>query len=86
MVKAFELLRGSFNNGRLYYSIWVEDKARPDPTRQNEIYSIALDPNGDFTGVRQLQIKLPSYLGNTWSSPVSDIAFTKTGRMRIAER
>lgn len=71
-------------NGRLYYSIWSEDIYRGS-TLANEIWSVALDMTGNFTGLPKLEITLPAFSGN-FSSPVSDISFSTTGRMLLAER
>ncbi len=76
------------NAGRLYYSVWREDWGRPAPGYNNEIWSVGLFPNGDFIpGSEQLELTMPSWGANNWSSPVSDISF-KPGSccMLLAER
>lgn len=76
------------SQGRLYYSIWWEDQGRPNPSQQNEIWSIGLTGTGDFVaGSAQLEITLPSlYSGGGWSNPVSDITFTPNCCMILTER
>ncbi len=73
--------------GRLYYGLWVEDRGRPNSSAQNEVWSVALNGAGDFIGgTSQLEISVPSFPGELWSNPVSDISFSSVGRMMIAER
>lgn len=75
-------------NNRVYFSRWVEDwgVGNSSPGTYNEIWSIALDGSGDFTGVEQLEITMPNYPGQIFSNPVADIAFSDAGRMLLAER
>lgn len=72
-------------NGRLYYSVWSEDSGRPSANLANEIWSVALDSTGNFTGPPKLEIKIPPHASN-YSNPVSDISFSPTGNMLLAER
>lgn len=72
-------------NGRVYYSLWVEDQGAPSPG-SNEIWSVAYDAVGDFiAGTEQLEITMP-VLVNGYSNPVADISFGPTGQMMCAER
>jgi hypothetical protein len=85
--------------GRLYFSVWLRDEARPGtpwnpsagpspPNLNNSIWSIQLDGiTGDFVGAPLLEIVLP-YLPApaTRSNPVSDIAFSNSGAMIVGER
>ncbi|MDF1870210.1 MAG: GC-type dockerin domain-anchored protein, partial [Phycisphaerales bacterium] len=72
-------------NGRVYYSLWVEDSTTGSPGA-NEIWSVAYDAAGEFiAGTEQLEISVPE-LFNDYSNPVSDIAFGSAGQMMIAER
>lgn len=72
---------------RLYYSLWLEDRGRPNSAMQNEIWSVQLDGAGEFlAGTKQLEIQIPSFPGEVWSDPVSDISFSSVGRMMLAER
>jgi|GEM_PF-2471166 len=73
-------------NGRIYFSRWVEDKMQVDPVGSNEIWSVALNASGDFSGTEQLEITLPNYGTTSWSSPVSDIEFNAAGDMLLGER
>lgn len=71
---------------RLYYSIWVEDVARTNGTRDNEIWSVRLDASGAIvTGTRQLEISMPPFSG-TYSSPVSDLDLDDSCCLLTAER
>ncbi len=72
------------HNGRLYFSLWTEDRARAAAGTANTVHSIALTPTGDFTGVSQLEVTVPVLFGD-FSNPVSDIAFSSVGRMMLAE-
>lgn len=73
-------------NGRVYFSLWNENCNEPSNIKPNEIYSIALDPTGDFTGSEQLEISVPALPSEIHSNPVSDIAFSEDGNMLLAER
>ena len=82
-------------NGRLYFSVWNEDRSRPLPTLYNQIWSVKLDVSGaPLTGTEVLEKNLPNLvtitsnglLTNDYSSPVSDISFSENGTMLIAER
>jgi hypothetical protein len=70
-------------NCRLYFGTWKEDQARPGPA--NEVWSIALDSTGEFSGGETLEVTLPTPASD-YTMPVSDIAFSRTGNMMIAER
>lgn len=78
-------------SGRLYYSLWVEDRGRAD-AGFNQIWSLSLDAAGDFVPKTahvewSTQGSEPlSTASNAYSNPVSDIAFSTEGRMLIAER
>jgi hypothetical protein len=85
------------HNGRLYYSIWVEDAGRLNTARANEIWSIATGGVSGFSGSAQLEFSVspmpdPIFTNVLFpfpgqgSNPVSDISFDSTGRMMIAER
>lgn len=79
-------------NGRLYYSVWARDQGRQNPPagKDNEIWSIALDNsstgNGNFTGLPQREIIIPLLPGFNYSNPTSDITFSPSGTMFLAER
>jgi|GEM_PF-6362275 outer membrane protein OmpA-like peptidoglycan-associated protein len=70
----------------LFYSNWNQDSGRHPGAGHNEIWSIALDGNGDPVPPARLEIVLPSLSGQTYSNPVSDISFTPMGTMLVAER
>ncbi len=78
-------------NGRLYYSVWNVDYYNSSTTTANEIWSVGINPGGAFnlgpigSGGPRREITLPTYAPN-FSSPVSSIAFSKSGRMILAER
>ena len=74
-------------NGRVYYSIWFNDLTNTNPGFANEVWSVACDATGEFiAGTEQLEVTMPPYLGNPYSSPVSDISFGPQGQMMCAER
>ncbi len=73
------------HDGRVYYGIWGEDYGRNGGTTDNEIWSIALDGSGDFTGSESLEFAVPDR-SSGYSNPVSDIRFTSAGTMLLAER
>ncbi|MBO6513603.1 MAG: hypothetical protein JJ974_06550 [Phycisphaerales bacterium] len=73
-------------NGRVYYSLWVEDMGSPSIPNFNQVWSVAYDAAGEFiAGTEQLEFDVPT-LFNDYSNPVSDIAFGPAGQMMIAER
>ena len=77
------------HGGRLYYSVWNEDRLNKSATEANQIWSVALDASGQPTGAERLEVDIPGYYksGQTeYSSPVSDIRFTHYGSMLLAER
>jgi Outer membrane protein and related peptidoglycan-associated (lipo)proteins len=69
---------------RLYYSIWGADFSRA--AGSNEVWSVALDPNGDPVPPARLEITVPPYTGHPVSNPVADISFGPMGTMMLAER
>jgi hypothetical protein len=68
---------------RLWYSVWGNNLGR-NTGIPNEIYSVALDVNGDPWGSARLEIVLPPYSGNV-SGPVSDMRFGPMGTLMLAE-
>ncbi|MGB4849347.1 MAG: T9SS type A sorting domain-containing protein, partial [Saprospiraceae bacterium] len=87
----------AYYNGRVYFATWKEDIGRPNPSKSNEIWSIALNTAGEFSattgtaatrfsGGEVLEITIPVFPASNFSNPVSDIAFSATGRMLLSER
>lgn len=77
--------------GRLFFSVWNEDRLRSHAQISNEIWSIALDATGNFSGSPVLEITMPVYdppsaSNFIYSSPVSDIEFTNDGSIIVAEK
>lgn len=77
-------------DNRVYFSVWNEDfgPSRLDATRNNEVWSIALDGSGAISGVPDLTLEVDMGtigLGNS-SSPISDISFDQAGNMAIGEK
>ncbi len=76
---------------RLFYSVWAEDLTRPSASAANEIRSVQIAAAGNFMAATdQHELFVPSLplgnFGNTpFSSPVSDISFSSSGRMLLAE-
>jgi len=74
------------HQGRLYYGLWVEDQSRVNPNRSNEVWSIAIS-GGKFSGAAQAEIVgIPALPNVQYSQPISDLSFTSTGNMILAER
>ena len=74
---------------RLYYSVWVEDQARPDANRNNEVWSIGLNALGGFVaGTHQFEFSTPDFVGqgNSASSPISDLTQGPDCCLYLAER
>jgi hypothetical protein len=78
-----------FNN-RVYYSVWKEDcgDPNPNPSVKNEVRSVGLNnTTGDFTpGDDRFEVAIPDLPGVDFSSPTSDISFSRDGSMLVAER
>ncbi len=73
-------------DGRLVYSLWIEDNGNPNWTRNNEIWSVALDANGLFVaGTEQMELSMPQDDVDV-TNPVADIAFDANCCMFAAER
>ena len=73
-------------DGRLVYSLWVEDAGNPDAVRNNEVWSVKLDANGLFVAnTKQLELSLPQ-LTSQPTNPIADIAFDSNCCMFTAER
>jgi hypothetical protein len=74
------------SGGRLYYSIWSEDSARPSASLDNTVWSVAINAAGDFVaGSARFELAMPAFSGN-WSMPVADISFDDNCCMLVAER
>ncbi|MCH8240487.1 MAG: hypothetical protein IIB62_10650, partial [Proteobacteria bacterium] len=85
---------------RLYYAVWGSQSfGNPDwdgagDNQRNSIWSVGLDPGGNFdTGDVRREFLIPGFFAALedfqragGSQPVSDIAFSSTGDMLIAER
>lgn len=72
---------------RLYYSMWNENLYEGSSSVANEIWSVPLNLFGaPVAGQEQLEISLPAYPGENWSSPVADIDFSPEGNMVLGER
>lgn len=75
---------------RLYYSVWVEDRNRPDAGRNNEVWSVGLDATGQFVaGTRQFEFATPDYAGTGdpgATSPIADLAQGPDCCLYVAER
>lgn len=78
------------HNGRVYYAVWKEDCGNKSANLavKNEIWSIALSNlSGNFDPAdRRLELTVPDLAGTDFSNPTSDIAFSRDGKMLIAER
>ncbi len=89
------------NGGRLYYGVFASMDPPPVPLDPNaagpqaEVWSVGLDATGNFqVGTSVREFKLPAIFPffwfnapiNTSSLPVSDIEFSLSGAMFVAER
>ena len=81
---------------KLYFSVWLRDQTRdstpwpstagaPPANPNNSIWSVDINQGGFLSGTPQLEIVLPYFTGTT-SNPVTDISFTQSGSMLLAER
>ncbi|MBT4530961.1 MAG: hypothetical protein HOC27_07125, partial [Phycisphaerae bacterium] len=81
---------------KLYFSVWLRDQTRdstpwpstagaPPANPNNSIWSVDINQGGFLSGTPQLEIVLPYFIG-TMSNPVTDISFTQSGSMLLAER
>ena len=82
---------------RLYFSVWLRDQTRtstswpattgpPPANPNNSIWSVSIDATGSLIGSPQREIVLPYLPSQQWSNPVTDISFSPTGTMLLAER
>lgn len=77
----------------MYYGIWSQDWSEDPPIHSQhgssptEIWSVALDANGDPYAPARLEITLPQFSATfPYTNPVSDISFGPLGTMLVAER
>ena len=71
-------------NCRVYFGVWSEDAGRPGTP--NAVWSVGLDTAGEFVGPETLEVTLPDDETRPYTMPISDIAFSRDGKMMIAER
>lgn len=68
---------------RLYFCRWQDTV----PNNLPQIWSVALDASGHFTGTERLEIQMPVLTNmSTYTFPVADISFSDDGRMLLTER
>lgn len=74
------------NENRLYYGVWWEDSGAPNPTENNEVWSVALNNAGvpNITSARR-EFSHPAYSGN-YSSPAAGLNFSPIGTLLVGER
>jgi len=69
---------------RIYFGLWKENTNTTSNGQYNEIYSLALNGSGDFSGVEVLEKTVTEYTGtNDNSSPISDITFSDTDKKML---
>ncbi|TND09511.1 MAG: hypothetical protein FD123_1102 [Bacteroidetes bacterium] len=68
---------------RVYFARWLNNGSGLNST---EIWSVALDAAGNFTGTEQLEFQVMEVSPGNGSMPVSDISFSDDGRMLLTER
>ncbi len=79
---------GDTGTTRIYFSRWQENLYQNSNNR-NQIWSVALDANGDFIGSEQFELTIPRYDSASFfpgSEPTAQINFSEDGRMLLAER
>jgi hypothetical protein len=97
VVRLGERIWGLASNGqKIYFSVWNRDRGRPLTTLNvnNQIWSVDLDGAGNIIPASETAIyEMPVYstpppYSQTylWSSPVSDIAISSTGKLLLGER
>jgi len=79
------------NGNKMYFSVWSEDRFRPNLKGKNQIWSVALVGGvpTTFTTTATLEHDMSDLITltpQTYSSPVSDIQFSQSGKMLVAER
>lgn len=75
------------HNNRVYYAVWGTDCNNPSSGKKNEIWSVGLTMAGNFDpSDRRLEITMPNLAGLNFSNPVSDISFSRDGKMLLSER
>jgi hypothetical protein len=75
------------HNNRVYYSVVKEDCGHANSAINNEVWSVGINLLGDFdTGDVRKEVTVPDLPGEKFSSPISDISFSRDGRMLLAER
>ena len=80
--------------GRVFYSLWIEDQARPNSGQSNQIWSVDIDASGNFIdNSERLECTLPGFIIGinpgqvaNWSNPVADISFDADCCLLAAER
>lgn len=72
--------------GRVWFGVWHEDFGRPSAFVDNEVWSVALSSAGDFVGTARLELTVIPPLGALHTNPVSDLRFTPTGSLLLAQR
>lgn len=79
-------LRVNEPENRLYYAVWNTTVTGIDPTADNEIWSVGINPlNGDFVlNSARREIFVPEL--NGFEFPTADIAFECGNRMVISQR
>lgn len=80
------------NNLKVYFSQWTEDNSLATATNvNNSVWSIDIDPSGEFSGTEDFCFSLPD-ITYTWASvtggsyPISDITFSADGKMYLCEK
>ncbi|MDP4218922.1 MAG: T9SS type A sorting domain-containing protein [Bacteroidota bacterium] len=75
---------GYFNDS-VYFCRWNQDGGNTGGLA-NQIWSVGLSGTGNFAGPEHLDFNIPPLAGSGFSHPVSDIEFSQSGNMLLAER
>jgi hypothetical protein len=74
------------HEGRVWFGVWKEDFGRQDMIEDNEVWSVALDANGEFVGVERHEATILPTAAPIYTNPISDLRFSPTGSMLLAQR
>ncbi len=73
-------------DNRLYYGVWKTQFSLSGSGAYNTIRSVSLDGSGNIlSGTDQQEIQIPHLSPGTYSQPVSDLSFSPSGHLFLAE-
>jgi hypothetical protein len=72
--------------GRVWFGVWHEDFGRQSLLADNEVWSVDLDADGDTVGLARKELTVIPPAPLVYTNPVSDLRFTPSGSLLIAQR